>query len=84
MPEPAKCRQWLEKNFPDVFARMTLGECHIQARFRPALRSVRSDPITSGQLKYSSHTKTFLSQVLVQDEPGYDHTNLNEIILYSY
>uniref|UniRef100_A0A3B4CW47 Density-regulated protein n=1 Tax=Pygocentrus nattereri TaxID=42514 RepID=A0A3B4CW47_PYGNA len=25
MPEPAKCRQWLEKNFPDVFARMTLG-----------------------------------------------------------
>uniref|UniRef100_A0A4W4HAS8 Density-regulated protein n=1 Tax=Electrophorus electricus TaxID=8005 RepID=A0A4W4HAS8_ELEEL len=24
MPEPAKCRQWLEKNFPDVFARMTL------------------------------------------------------------
>uniref|UniRef100_A0A3B4AVN8 Density-regulated protein n=1 Tax=Periophthalmus magnuspinnatus TaxID=409849 RepID=A0A3B4AVN8_9GOBI len=23
MPEPAKCRQWLEKNFPDVFARMT-------------------------------------------------------------
>uniref|UniRef100_A0A8C4GR19 Density-regulated protein n=1 Tax=Dicentrarchus labrax TaxID=13489 RepID=A0A8C4GR19_DICLA len=26
MPEPAKCRQWLEKNFPDVFARMTVGE----------------------------------------------------------
>uniref|UniRef100_A0A8B9KX52 Density-regulated protein n=1 Tax=Astyanax mexicanus TaxID=7994 RepID=A0A8B9KX52_ASTMX len=26
MPEPAKCRQWLEKNFPDVFARMTLGK----------------------------------------------------------
>uniref|UniRef100_A0A8C5E929 Density-regulated protein n=1 Tax=Gouania willdenowi TaxID=441366 RepID=A0A8C5E929_GOUWI len=26
MPEPAKCRQWLEKNFPAVFARMTLGE----------------------------------------------------------
>ncbi|XP_072310415.1 density-regulated protein isoform X2 [Eucyclogobius newberryi] len=25
MPEPAKCRQWLEKNFPDVFARMTVG-----------------------------------------------------------
>lgn len=25
MPEPAKCRQWLEKNFPDVFARMTLA-----------------------------------------------------------
>ncbi|XP_030624514.1 density-regulated protein [Chanos chanos] len=24
MPEPAKCKQWLEKNFPDVFARMTL------------------------------------------------------------
>uniref|UniRef100_A0A3P8VUK4 Density-regulated protein n=1 Tax=Cynoglossus semilaevis TaxID=244447 RepID=A0A3P8VUK4_CYNSE len=24
MPEPAKCRQWLEKNFPDVFARMTV------------------------------------------------------------
>ncbi|KAJ8260829.1 hypothetical protein COCON_G00165520 [Conger conger] len=22
MPEPAKCRQWLEKNFPDVFAKM--------------------------------------------------------------
>lgn len=27
MPEPAKCRQWLEKNFPDVFARMTVGKC---------------------------------------------------------
>uniref|UniRef100_A0A8C9ZIM8 Density-regulated protein n=1 Tax=Sander lucioperca TaxID=283035 RepID=A0A8C9ZIM8_SANLU len=26
MPEPAKCRVWLEKNFPDVFARMTVGE----------------------------------------------------------
>ncbi|XP_054613144.1 density-regulated protein isoform X2 [Dunckerocampus dactyliophorus] len=26
MPEPAKCRQWLEKNFPDVFARMTLAK----------------------------------------------------------
>uniref|UniRef100_A0A3Q1HLQ4 Density-regulated protein n=1 Tax=Anabas testudineus TaxID=64144 RepID=A0A3Q1HLQ4_ANATE len=25
MPEPAKCRQWLEKNFPDVFAKMTVG-----------------------------------------------------------
>lgn len=25
MPEPAKCRQWLEKNFPDVFARMSVG-----------------------------------------------------------
>ncbi|XP_056288713.1 density-regulated protein [Pseudoliparis swirei] len=25
MPEPAKCRHWLEKNFPDVFARMTVG-----------------------------------------------------------
>lgn len=25
MPEPAKCRLWLEKNFPDDFARMTLG-----------------------------------------------------------
>ncbi|MCI4388103.1 hypothetical protein PGIGA_G00081560 [Pangasianodon gigas] len=25
MPEPAKCRQWLEKNFPDVFARLTMG-----------------------------------------------------------
>ncbi|XP_075967827.1 density-regulated protein isoform X2 [Anarhichas minor] len=25
MPEPAKCRQWLEKNFPDVFARMTVA-----------------------------------------------------------
>lgn len=23
MPEPAKCRQWLEKNLPDVFAQMT-------------------------------------------------------------
>ena len=29
MPEPAKCRHWLEKNFPDVFARMTVGgECY--------------------------------------------------------
>lgn len=28
MPEPAKCRHWLEKNFPDVFARMTVGKCH--------------------------------------------------------
>ncbi|RVE66125.1 hypothetical protein OJAV_G00123530 [Oryzias javanicus] len=26
MPEPAKCRQWLEKNFPDVFARMTVAK----------------------------------------------------------
>uniref|UniRef100_A0A3Q3GAJ3 Density-regulated protein n=1 Tax=Labrus bergylta TaxID=56723 RepID=A0A3Q3GAJ3_9LABR len=25
MPEPAKCRHWLEKNFPDIFARMTVG-----------------------------------------------------------
>uniref|UniRef100_A0A8C8JG18 Density-regulated protein n=2 Tax=Oncorhynchus TaxID=8016 RepID=A0A8C8JG18_ONCTS len=25
MPEPAKCRQWLEKNFPDLFARMSVG-----------------------------------------------------------
>ncbi|KAI4901057.1 hypothetical protein NFI96_034325 [Prochilodus magdalenae] len=25
MPEPAKCRQWLEKHFPDVFAKVTLG-----------------------------------------------------------
>ncbi|CAB1318027.1 unnamed protein product [Coregonus sp. 'balchen'] len=25
MPEPSKCRQWLEKNFPDVFARMSVG-----------------------------------------------------------
>lgn len=25
MPEPVKCRQWLEKNFPDVFARMTVA-----------------------------------------------------------
>uniref|UniRef100_A0A667Y4Y5 Density-regulated protein n=1 Tax=Myripristis murdjan TaxID=586833 RepID=A0A667Y4Y5_9TELE len=25
MPEPAKCRQWLEKNFPEVFARMSVG-----------------------------------------------------------
>uniref|UniRef100_A0A8C8J8D7 Density-regulated protein n=1 Tax=Oncorhynchus tshawytscha TaxID=74940 RepID=A0A8C8J8D7_ONCTS len=28
MPEPAKCRQWLEKNFPDLFARMSVGEFH--------------------------------------------------------
>ncbi|KAF5906885.1 density-regulated protein, partial [Clarias magur] len=25
MPEPAKCRQWLEKNCPSMFARMTVG-----------------------------------------------------------
>ncbi|CAL8340503.1 density-regulated protein [Gadus morhua] len=25
MPEPAKCRHWLEKNFPDLFARLTVG-----------------------------------------------------------
>lgn len=25
MPEPAKCKQWLEKNFPAVFAKLTLG-----------------------------------------------------------
>ncbi|KAG2470606.1 density-regulated protein [Erpetoichthys calabaricus] len=25
MPEPAKCRQWLEKNFPDEFKRLSLG-----------------------------------------------------------
>ncbi|XP_016386149.1 density-regulated protein-like [Sinocyclocheilus rhinocerous] len=25
MPEPAKCKQWLEKNFPDVFAKLTLA-----------------------------------------------------------
>ncbi|KAM8828301.1 density-regulated protein isoform 2-T2 [Spinachia spinachia] len=25
MPEPAKCRHWLEKNFPDVFATMTVA-----------------------------------------------------------
>lgn len=26
MPEPAKCRQWLEKNFPNEFARLTMGK----------------------------------------------------------
>lgn len=31
MPEPAKCRQWLEKNFPDVFAKLTVGECQTRA-----------------------------------------------------
>ncbi|XP_041916456.1 density-regulated protein [Alosa pseudoharengus] len=29
MPEPAKCRQWLEKNFPNEFARMTLGKDNV-------------------------------------------------------
>uniref|UniRef100_A0A8C7QKK5 Density-regulated protein n=1 Tax=Oncorhynchus mykiss TaxID=8022 RepID=A0A8C7QKK5_ONCMY len=28
MPEPSKCRQWLEKNFPGVFARMSVVEFH--------------------------------------------------------
>ena len=28
MPEPSKCRQWLEKNFPGVFARMSVVEYH--------------------------------------------------------
>jgi hypothetical protein len=28
MPEPSKCRQWLEKNFPDVYASMSVGEFH--------------------------------------------------------
>ncbi|KAM8854215.1 density-regulated protein [Synchiropus splendidus] len=37
MPEPAKCRQWLEKNFPDVFARMTLG---------PAANAPKKEPVT--------------------------------------
>ncbi|MBN3276285.1 DENR protein, partial [Polyodon spathula] len=27
MPEPAKCRQWLEKNFPDEFAKLSVGNC---------------------------------------------------------
>uniref|UniRef100_A0A674ADS7 Density-regulated protein n=1 Tax=Salmo trutta TaxID=8032 RepID=A0A674ADS7_SALTR len=30
MPEPSKCRQWLEKNFPDVFARMSVGNASKQ------------------------------------------------------
>ncbi|XP_056592285.1 density-regulated protein [Triplophysa dalaica] len=30
MPEPAKCKQWLEKNFPDVFAKLTFGTAHKQ------------------------------------------------------
>lgn len=35
MPEPAKCRQWLEKNFPDVFARMTVGKFLPRSPFLP-------------------------------------------------
>ncbi|KAK6476479.1 density-regulated protein-like [Huso huso] len=27
MPEPAKCRQWLEKTFPDEFAKLSVGNC---------------------------------------------------------
>ncbi|KAJ8395632.1 hypothetical protein AAFF_G00031130 [Aldrovandia affinis] len=30
MPEPTKCRQWLEKNFPDVFAKMIIGNTQKQ------------------------------------------------------
>uniref|UniRef100_A0A8C7GWB9 Density-regulated protein n=1 Tax=Oncorhynchus kisutch TaxID=8019 RepID=A0A8C7GWB9_ONCKI len=30
MPEPSKCRQWLEKNFPDVFAKMSVGNASKQ------------------------------------------------------
>lgn len=26
MPDVTKCRQWLEKNFPDEFAKLTVGE----------------------------------------------------------
>lgn len=26
MPDVAKCRQWLEKNFPNEFAKLTVGE----------------------------------------------------------
>lgn len=25
MPDVAKCRQWLEKNFPNEFAKLTVG-----------------------------------------------------------
>uniref|UniRef100_A0A8C7LQI6 Density-regulated protein n=1 Tax=Oncorhynchus mykiss TaxID=8022 RepID=A0A8C7LQI6_ONCMY len=32
MPEPSKCRQWLEKNFPGVFARMSVVEFHQTGR----------------------------------------------------
>lgn len=27
MPDVGKCRQWLEKNFPNEFAKITLGNC---------------------------------------------------------
>ncbi|XP_068608885.1 density-regulated protein isoform X3 [Brachionichthys hirsutus] len=37
MPEPAKCRHWLEKNFPDVFAKMTVGNAPKQ---EPGAREV--------------------------------------------
>lgn len=26
MPDVTKCRQWLEKNFPDEFAKLTVGK----------------------------------------------------------
>lgn len=26
MPDMAKCRQWLEKNFPNEFAKLTVGK----------------------------------------------------------
>lgn len=26
MPDVAKCRQWLEKNFPNEFAKLTVGK----------------------------------------------------------
>ncbi|XP_077593945.1 density-regulated protein [Stigmatopora nigra] len=45
MPEPAKCRQWLEKNFPGVFARMTLGP----AANAPEKRPDTGDAPTAGE-----------------------------------
>uniref|UniRef100_A0A8C6TQE3 Density-regulated protein n=1 Tax=Neogobius melanostomus TaxID=47308 RepID=A0A8C6TQE3_9GOBI len=52
MPEPAKCRQWLEKNFPDVFAGMTVGS---------AANALKQEPGT-GDVPPIKHKKKTIPQ----------------------
>uniref|UniRef100_A0A8C7LRK2 Density-regulated protein n=1 Tax=Oncorhynchus mykiss TaxID=8022 RepID=A0A8C7LRK2_ONCMY len=58
MPEPSKCRQWLEKNFPGVFARMSVVEFHqtVPRIGRKHLQKPRSLGGGRGQIKQKKKT----------------------------
>ncbi|XP_062869889.1 density-regulated protein [Trichomycterus rosablanca] len=51
MPEPAKCRQWLEKNFPDMFARMTVGNVPKQETGGSVEGNVKAPPAVEEEEK---------------------------------